>query len=294
MARFLSATAFIAVFCATTANAAFDQRHATWTGLLAKHVVVLDGGKASLVDYGGMAQDSAALKTYLRSLETVTESEFLTWAKAEQLAFLINAYNAHMIELVLTRYPDIRSVWDFGRVLNNPFKTRFFKLFGRDCSLDMIEHDTIRARGVYDDPRVHFAVNCASAGCPMLREEAYVGERLDAQLEQQTRRFLGERSRNRFDAASGQLQMSEIFRWYADDFERGYRGTRSVRHFLSAYAAVLADSPEAVRKIAEQQAAIQFLPYDWRLNAARSGVAAAERTFPLASVYAANRSSRNK
>jgi hypothetical protein len=95
----------------------------------------------------------------------------------------------------LTRYPDIRSVWDFGKVFNNPFRKRFFKMFGRDYSLDMIEHDTIRARGTYDDPRIHFAVNCASVGCPMLREEAYVGERLERQLDEQTARFLSDRSR---------------------------------------------------------------------------------------------------
>jgi len=85
-----------------------------------------------------------------------------------------------MVELVLTRYPNIQSVWDFGKVFGNPFKKRFFRLFGRDYSLDMIEHETIRAKGMYDEPRIHFAVNCASVGCPMLREEAYVGERLDA------------------------------------------------------------------------------------------------------------------
>ena len=185
--------------------------------------------------------------------------------KDQQLAFLINAYNANMIELVLTRYPKIGSIWDFGKIFNNPFKNRFIKLFGRDYSLDMIEHETIRAKGVYDDPRIHMAVNCASIGCPMLREEAYVGDRLERQLEEQVVRFLSDRSRNRYNAAANVLEVSEIFKWYREDFESGYRGIRSREQFFAKYARELADGA-GEQAIREQKAAIGHLDYDWRLN----------------------------
>ena len=152
---------FILTLGAAHAQSAFDREHKAWTALLAKHVVLIDGGKASQLRYAGMAADRAALKAYLDSLSRVSEQDFKSWSRQERLAFLINAYNANMVELVLARYPKIQSVWDFGKVFNNPFKNRFIKLFGRDMSLDAIEHDTIRAKGAYDDPRIHFAVNCA-------------------------------------------------------------------------------------------------------------------------------------
>jgi hypothetical protein len=257
-----------AALFASPALAQFDQQHKAWTALLKKHVVLVDGGKASQLRYAEIAKDRAALRGYIESLAKVDEAEFRKWSKDEQLAFLINAYNANMIELVLTRYPKIDSVWDFGKIVSNPFKNRFIKLFGRDYSLDMIEHETIRAKGVYDDPRIHMAVNCASIGCPMLREEAYTADRLDRQLEEQVVRFLSDRSRNRYNAATGELEVSEIFRWYRGDFESGLKGIRSREQFFAKYAPQLADGAgeQAVRT---QKAAIKNIDYDWRLNDVR-------------------------
>ena len=254
---------------AASVHAQFDHQHVAWTALLKKHVVLIDGGKASTLRYAEIARERTALKSYLESLARVDETEFRKWSKDQQLAFLINAYNASMVELVLTRYPNLKSVWDFGKVLNNPFKMRFIKLFGRDYSLDMIEHETIRAKGVYDEPRIHMAVNCASIGCPMLREEAYIGERLDHQLEEQVVRFLSDRTRNRYNPQANALEVSEIFRWYREDFESGHRGIRSREQFFAKYASHLADAPEREAQVRGEKAAIRHLDYDWRLNDAR-------------------------
>jgi Protein of unknown function, DUF547 len=248
------------------AQAQFDHRHTAWTALLVKHVVLVDAGKASRVDYLRMSQERQALKSYLDSLARVSEPEFRKWSRNEQLAFLINAYNAHMIELVLTRYPNIGSVWDFGRLINHPFRSRFFRLFGREFSLDMLEHETIRAKGVYDEPRIHMAVNCASIGCPMLREEAYVADRLDAQLEEQVARFLSDRSRNRYNSATPALEVSQIFRWYREDFESGHGGIGSREQFFAKYASALADTAASEQAIRTRKVPIRHLDYDWRLN----------------------------
>lgn len=258
------------LLAAGTALAQFDSQHRAWTALLAKHVVLVNDGKASQVRYGHFLKERAVLNAYLSSLSAVSEPDFGSWSKPQQLAFLINAYNAHMVELVLTRYPGIGSVWDFGKLVNNAFKKKFFKLFGRDYSLDMIEHDTLRAKGAYGEPRIHFAVNCASVGCPMLRNEAYVADRLDAQLEDQIRRFLSDRTRNRYNAQSNALEVSEIFKWYRADFEAGYRGIRSPAEFFARYAAQLADAPEQQKAVRDGNAAIRYLDYDWKLNDARS------------------------
>lgn len=254
----------------------FDHSHAAWTALLKKHVVLVNGGKASQVRYAGFQRDRATLKGYLDSLSKVTQSEFDGWSKAQRMAFLINAYNAFTVEKVLTRYPEIRSVWDFGRLIGNPFKDRFFTLLGRPATLDRIEHEILRKPGTYEEPRVHFAVNCASIGCPMLREEAYVAERLDAQLDEQARRFLSDPSRNRYDPASGRLEVSRIFDWFREDWTSGYRGfegkgapIRSREQYFAAHAALLADTPEHRETIEAGKAALRFLDYDWTLNDAR-------------------------
>jgi hypothetical protein len=258
------------------ALAQFDHSHAAWSALLAKHVVLIDGGKASQVRYAGFAQDRAALERYLDTLSRVAPGEFATWTKPQQMAFLINAYNAFTIEKVLTRYPDIKSIRDFGRVFGNPFKDRFFLLLGAPSSLDRVEHELLRAKGVYDEPRVHFAVNCASIGCPMLREEAYVAVRLDAQLEAQTVRFLSDRSRNRYDPARNALEVSKIFDWFEEDWQSGYRGIgrdavpiTSREQFLAKYADALAATAEGREAVRGRKVPLAFLEYDWALNDVR-------------------------
>jgi hypothetical protein len=254
----------------------FDHEHKAWAALLNKHVVLIDGGKASQVRYAGFAQDRAALKAYLGALSKVTQAEFNGWTKPQQMAFLTNTYNAYTVEKILTRYPNIKSIWDFGKIFGNPFKDRFFTLLGREFSLDMIEHETLRKPGSYNEPRVHFAVNCASVGCPMLREEPYVAERLDAQLEEQTRRFLADRSRNRYNPQGNALEVSEIFKWFSEDWTSGYRGfdgkgvaMQSREQFFAKYANLLADPPAQQNTIAERKAGLRYLDYDWVLNDAK-------------------------
>ena len=266
----LAAATFI---LATGASAAFDQSHAAWDALLKKHVKVIDGGKASQVRYADFAKDRAALKAYLAEVSKVTPAEFAGWPKAGRMAFLVNAYNAYTVELILTKYPDLKSIRDLGNLLfNSPWKKKFFTLFGRESWLDQIEHEMLRKPGAYDEPRVHYAVNCASIGCPMLREEAFVAPRLDAQLEEQARRFLSDRTRNRFDPASGKLLVSEIFKWFKEDWTSGYAGIGNAgpvvsrERYFARYAELLADTPADRKLVAEGRAPIDHLDYDWSLN----------------------------
>jgi hypothetical protein len=270
--RHSSLVTFLLLLALTIGSAAaqgFDHEHKAWTALLKKHVVLVDGGKASQVRYAGFARDRSAVNAYRDSLSKVSQQEFTGWSKDRQLAFLINAYNASTIEKILTRHPNIKSIWDFGKVFGNPFKDRFIRLLGKEMSLDNIEHDTIRAEGAYNDPRIHFAVNCAAISCPMLREEAYVAEQLDQQLEEQTVRFLSDRSRNRYNPETRVLEVSKIFDsspWYGGDFKRGWKGYKSLDQFFTQYAGLLAGSPEHQKLIREQKVAIRFLDYDWTLN----------------------------
>jgi len=263
MRRILLALAALAV---SASALAFDHGHKAWGELLRRHVRYASDGNASRVDYAGFAKDRAALGAVLADYQKVARGEFGGWTKPQQQAFLINAYNAFTVEKVLTRYPGIKSIRDFGTVFGNPWKDRFFTLFGEPSYLDFIEHEILRKEGVYDDPRVHVAVVCASVGCPMLRDEAFVADRLEAQLEDAFRRFLSDRSRNRYDPGSRKLEVSKIFDWYGKDFEKGHKGFTSVKQALSRYADLLADRPADRAIVKAQQADIAFLDYDWSLN----------------------------
>lgn len=254
---------------------AFDHSHAAWTALLEKHVRVAADGKASRVDYRGFAADRAQLQAYLQTLSAVSSAEFGRWSKPQQYAFLANAYNAFTIEKVLTRYPNLKSIRDFGTLIGNPWKDRFFTLLGKQQHLDGIEHETMRAPGVYDDPRVHVAVNCASIGCPMLARQAFAADKLDAQLEDLMRRFLSDRTRNRYNPQTKTLELSRIFDWYQDDFNKGgksflgYAGFASVAEVGARYADLLADTEADRAALRAQRVPIRHLPYDWALNDAR-------------------------
>ena len=245
---------------------AFDPSHSEFNSLLRKHVVTSGAKQSSRVRYAGFKADRAALQSYRDSLTRVSESAFLALPKAEQMAFLINAYNAFTIELILTKYPELASIKDIGSLFSSPWKLKWIALLGNKLSLDDIEHGLLRERGRFNDPRVHFAVNCASIGCPSLREEAYVAQRLDAQLDEQALRFMSDRTRNRYDAANGRLEVSQIFDWYGDDFKLGHRGIATLPAFLARYAESLADAPGERERVRSERAPIKFLAYDWRLN----------------------------
>lgn len=242
--------------------------HRSWDALLKKYVVQVASGQTgsvTQVDYLGFAKDRAYLQQYLAALAKVQRNEFDRWSIAGQLAFLINAYNAWTIELILTANGKIESIKDLGSVFRSPWKKKFISLFGDSVALDDIEHSLIRGSGRYHEPRIHFAVNCASIGCPALRQEAYIGEKLEMQLEEATLAFLSDPTRNRLEA--GSIKVSSIFKWYKDDFEKGWRGTRNLHQFLGKYGKAFGLDKNASISLASANLPIEFLDYDWRLNA---------------------------
>ena len=246
--------------------AAFDHRHAAWNDLLAKNVVWIDAGHASQVRYAGFESDRAKLKAYLDSLSAVTRQEFDGWSKTEQLAFLINAYNAFTIEKVLTRLSEPQIDPRFRHLRRQP-----------------VEGQVLHAARHADEPRRHRARHHPQTGrlrrpahplrgelrvggLPGAAQRGYVADRLDAQLEDQTRRFLSDRSRNRYVPASSTLEVSKIFDWYGADFKRR-KG--DLVAFFAPYALEMSNAPEAQQAIRDGKAKIAFLDYDWALNDVR-------------------------
>ena len=186
-------------------------------------------------------QMSAELDAYLKSLETVDPS---TLSEREQIAFWINAYNARVIRGILDGY---RADGFLAR--QRFFSWYSFPLAGKKRSLGEIEHEILRKQ--FAEPRIHFALVCASTSCPKLRREVYRGDQLDAQLDDQTRRFLSDPSRNQIGPGD-KIKLSSIFDWFEEDF---VTSAGSVPAYLAQYRSVQ-DDPE-----------IDYLEYDWTLNA---------------------------
>ncbi len=237
---------------------AFDHTHAAWNTLLAEHVSWNPAQTATRVDYAGLRKGHPELRAYLADLEAVTENEFSSWSPDQRRAFLINAYNAFTVELILRADQLPASIKDLGSFIRGPWKQAFFSLLGDERNLDEVEHSMLRGDADLTDPRLHFALNCAAIGCPALRPEAYVANTLEAQLDDQTRRFLSDRSRNRA-RPDGTLEVSKIFDWYEADFG-------SLGFYLSRHAAALGLDGAAAERLANGKVEIEFLDYDWRLN----------------------------
>lgn len=255
-------TACLAFCGAGMAAADFD--HSGWDRLLTRHVSPTDDGASTVVDYSSLRVERQALQNYLAQLTGVDKAEFDSWARAQRLSFLINAYNAWTVELILREYPEIDSIKDIGGWFGSPWKQAIAPLLGSQRTLDEIEHDMVRGSGQFDEPRIHFAVNCASVGCPALRPEAYVAGKLESQLEAQTRAFLGDRSRNAW--RDNALHLSPLFKWYREDFETGWRGADSLFTFIALYADALNLSPSQKEALLDGDVPITYTDYDWTLN----------------------------
>lgn len=230
-----------------------DHSHAAFTTLLGTYV---QGGA---VDYAGWkARGDAALDAYLASLSGVCREGYGSWSRAQRLAFWINAYNAFTIRLILDHYP-IASIRKIGLLPGAAFRRAFIpmpSLKGGTISLDDIEHRTLRPE--FREPRVHFALVCASRSCPPLRAEAYRADVLERQLDDQGRTFLGDASKNRVDVAARTLHLSSIFSWFEEDFVAAAGSVpRYVARFLAPDAAAVATAPDVT---------VRFLDYDWSLN----------------------------
>lgn len=200
-----------------------------------------------MVDYQGLKQHRAALDQYLESTGSVSESSFQSWSQDEQLAFLINVYNAETLQFIVDNYP-VESIKKLGGLLSTPWDKKNVALFGDTTTLNKLEHGIIRKQ--YDEPRIHFALVCAAVGCPPLRTEAYTGARLDSQLDDQARTFLAQSSKNRLEG--GTLYLSSIFDWYGGDFKTN---GKSVADYVDPY---MSGSTSGKK--------VKFTDYDWSLN----------------------------
>ena len=212
--------------------------HQLWDELLKKNVS--DDGN---VNYESFKVDHGKLLGYIHTLDLAySDNSFQTFSKKEKMAFWINAYNAFTIDLILRNYP-VKSIKD----IKNPWKQHLWKLGDKMYDLDEIENNILRKM---NEPRIHFAINCASKSCPKLMNVAYTAENIDSLLEQSAKDFINNPNENNLSENS--VQLSKIFKWYKSDFTKN--GT--LLDYINQYSTV---------KV-HQDASISFLDYDWSLN----------------------------
>ena len=202
------------------------------------------------VDYAGLKRQETRLDVYLEGLAEIDPDSL---PRNERFAFFINAYNAWTIKLVLSGYPGIESIKNLGSLFKSPWKQKIVNLRGMLTTLDHIEHGILRPE--FRDPRVHFAINCASKGCPPLYQEPFSGSQLDMQLNEVTRHFINNPKFNRLEGNT--LYVSSIFRWFSEDFNDDIIG------FIEKYASSELKSEITARRSSLK---LKYLGYDWSLN----------------------------
>lgn len=219
------------------------SEHALFDAVLKKNV-----SPEGQVNYPGIKGDSRFLE-YIDYLADANPDAYET--KQEKLAFWINAYNALTIKGILD---GLSPGSFFSRITF--FKTTDYKVAGREINLYDLERDIIIP---FNEPRIHFAINCASASCPILIPEAYTAEKLEQQIEANTIAFINDQSKNMFDLNKKTASISKIFDWFPEDFERS---ANSVQKYLAKYV-----KDAGVAKLLDQDGfRIKYLKYDWSLN----------------------------
>lgn len=237
-------TAFFTLAPAASITAG-PPSHEPYSELLGKYV-----DKEGMVNYQGFIREQEKFDRYLNALSNNPPEA--SWTRSEKMAYWINAYNAFTIKLIMNHYP-VESIKDIGPAIqipfvNTPWQKEFIRIGNDMTNLDGIEHDVLRDK--FGDPRIHFALVCASMSCPKLRDEAYTAEKLNEQLNEQGRHFLANKRKNIITPNA--LKLSKYFSWYKGDFTEH----SSLIEYLNRYTEV---------KINED-ADIDYLDYNWNLN----------------------------
>jgi Protein of unknown function, DUF547 len=220
-----------------------------------------------LVDYSGLKANRKSLDRFNTALGNVNPATYKAWSASDRLAFLINAYNSITLASIIDNYP-VKSIRDISGV----WKGRKFRVVSQEVTLDNIEHNTIRKQ--FSEPRIHFAVNCASIGCPILLNEPYTGDKLNQQLDKQVRVSLASQHHFRVDRTNNRLYLSSVFKWFGEDWEKTHAQPQTIQglnhretaliHFIRQYV-----SPADQTFLQQGGYQISYIDWDWALNSQR-------------------------
>ncbi len=217
-----------------------------------------------MVNYQQLQANRQKLDRFNQSLARVNSENYNSWSDREKLAFLINAYNSFTLQSIIDQNPLKKSIRDIPGV----WRRRKFAIAELEKTLDNIEHDIIRKD--FNEPRIHMALVCAAMSCPILRNEAYTSEKLDVQLDDQTKKFITSDRGFKIDRKQKIVYLSSIFKWYGQDWIASYgienkftgsKKEKAVLNFISQYL-----NPQDRQYLEEGQYKISYLNYDWSLN----------------------------
>jgi hypothetical protein len=253
---------------AASGSAGFDHAYPRYAAVLRDFV------RPPRVDYATLVKGRVALDAAVDAFAEATPDEERAWTRDERLAFWINAYNAFTLRAIVDHYP-IRAPWltlqprNSIRQIDGVWTKLTWKAAGRTLTLDDIEHKILRPE--FKEPRVHFAINCASVGCPPLAADPYRAATLDAQLDAAARRYLASAQGLRIQGDT--LLVSKILEWYGEDFVARFApdAARTPRRIEHAVRGVVErfGPPAAVELVRKPTSRIRFLDYDWSLNNVR-------------------------
>ncbi|WP_109302470.1 DUF547 domain-containing protein [Aquimarina sp. AU474] len=231
--NYLLCAIFLVLLC-SPAKAQHGIDHSVWDQILILNVT--EDGK---VNYEGVMKDSPLFYKYFRSLSDNPPTD--QWTREEKLAYWINAYNSIAVKMIIDNYP----VKDINE-LHDPWNQKFFRINDERLSLDDIEHKILRK---FNEPRIHFLINCASFSSPKLMNRAYTSENVEEAMEKCTMEFINDPNRNII--TENKISISQIFEWYKDDFNNG-----DVVEFINQYSEV------KIEKLPKNS----YMAYNWSLN----------------------------
>jgi hypothetical protein len=233
-----------------------------------------------MVHYSKLKALPQKLGAYVSAIAELDRSRYEKWSEKDKIAFWLNAYNGLTLKVIIDNYP-IKSSFLKSRIypknsirqISGVWDKISFPVMGRNLTLEHIEHKILRVK--FNEPGIHMAMVCAAMGCPPLRHEPYTGAKLDEQLADQARRFLGHSAKFRIDRDKGRLYLSPIFKWFAADFVKNYAPARNIgRHnkeissVLNYIAPYLSETNK--KYVLSGKYKIKYLDYDWSLNEQRT------------------------
>jgi len=270
--------------CALVASIALESKQAAAESQIFPYTVYHELLKAyvddaGMVNYSVLKANRKPLDEFTQSMSRLDPKSYDAWADAEKIAFWINAYNALTLKAIINHYPIKASFFksfvypdNSIRQIPGVWDKITFSVLGREITLDGIEHEILRPK--FNEPRIHMALVCAATGCPPLRDEPYVGGKLDSQLRDQSSKFLQNPAKFRIDRTNNKVYLSPIFDWFGEDFVKTYGVTRDFSGFPEKQKAVLnfiSGHVEPAEKayLVKGNFSIEYLKYDWSLNEKR-------------------------
>ncbi|NEO55786.1 MAG: DUF547 domain-containing protein [Okeania sp. SIO3B5] len=242
-----------------TATSAQPFNYQDYNSILKEYV-----NAEGLVDYERLKENRQKLDEFNAAIGAVTPSTYDSWTDAEKIAFLINAYNSFTLESIIDNYPT-KSI----RNIIGVWKIRKFDIVGEKLTLDHIEHQILRKE--FNEPGIHVALVCAAISCPPLRQEAFTGNQLEQQLDDQAKKFLGNNQGFKIDSQNNAVYFSSIFKWFGEDYEKTYGqeptidGLNETETSIVNYAHQYV-SPDAQKILKQGGYQVKYSDYDWSLN----------------------------